>query len=214
MKYLINENNLIVREARAGDPTESQSVIELDKTLGELYMRIGTGRGFQYKYENGKLSRQTVKLAAMLNLEGDVIRLFETGSFTPTSPQIKLLSKSQAEELAEVELQDPVYKLPRYRYHNRKVEEIENLFNTENKCILGLTTLKKKLADDIAAVYPVSRELKISKDYMNWIVEGQPLNDPRALVYQQMQTEIADLKTEYLKAKTEIQNQQQSLIAK
>ena len=68
------------------------------------------------------------------------------------------------------------------------------LVDSQQKCRLVLAYLNARLENKILQQYPVGKELKIIKSYMDWRDEGKPKKDPRQTNYQTMNTNIASIK--------------------
>ena len=68
------------------------------------------------------------------------------------------------------------------------------LVDRKQKCQQVLVYLKARLAHKIKLKYPIGKELKIIKGYMDWSDEGKPKKDPRQTNYQMMHSDIAEIK--------------------
>lgn len=76
---------------------------------------------------------------------------------------------------------------------------------------INLGNLKREIKTKISAKVDVGKELQITKDYLEWIRNGQPQGDDREKAYLEMQAIINKIKSEYADKKLEIMNELRKL---
>ncbi|MFB2772431.1 hypothetical protein ACE1AT_24575 [Pelatocladus sp. BLCC-F211] len=84
-------------------------------------------------------------------------------------------------------------------YCKSKINELvnNNLFKTIEQCKKALEIINNIIERKVAQEYNKSYEMKITKDYMGWIEDNKPDNDPRQIKYQNMQNYINSVKMEF-----------------
>lgn len=70
----------------------------------------------------------------------------------------------------------------------------QGLIQTKAQAEEGLRLVRESIENDIANLFSTAHELKLTKDYMAWITDGQPAKDKRAVAYQEMQEKIKAVK--------------------
>lgn len=73
----------------------------------------------------------------------------------------------------------------------------EGLIQSKAHVQEGLRLIRESIENDISDLFTTSHELKLTKDYMDWITEGQPAKDKRAVAYREMQGKIEGVKQKY-----------------
>lgn len=120
----------------------------------------------------------------------------------------KIVSKTQADLVAEgvIQLQEPYEYLKGDKIATRSVATAlkSDMVKTKAQALEGLRRLRETIELQIAEVYTKSDELKRSKDYLAWIVDGRPDDDDRRLAYEEMQKTIGAIKRKYKKEKEEL----------
>ncbi|MCP6760391.1 MAG: hypothetical protein NHB32_16995 [Fischerella sp. CENA71] len=88
-------------------------------------------------------------------------------------------------------------------YCKSKINELvsNNLFKTIEQCQKTLDIINNIIERKVSQEYNSSYEMKITKDYMGWIEENKPDNDPRQIKYQDMQNYINSIKMEFIDIK-------------
>ncbi len=71
----------------------------------------------------------------------------------------------------------------------------------------ALASLKVQVTEAISAQFDVNYELKVTKDYMEWLKDGQPPDDEREKKFTAMQEKINAVKKEFAQKKAEFQKQ-------
>jgi hypothetical protein len=78
------------------------------------------------------------------------------------------------------------------------------LINTVAQGQAMLDALAKAVEQRISQAYNTSYELKIAKDFMTWLEDGQPPNDRREARYREMQAYIDGVKGEFSAIKEQV----------
>lgn len=78
------------------------------------------------------------------------------------------------------------------------------LVNTVDKGQAMLDVIAKAVELRISQAYNTSYELKIAKDFMTWLEDGQPPNDRREARYREMQAYIDGVKREFSNIKEQV----------
>ena len=66
--------------------------------------------------------------------------------------------------------------------------------------------LKSRLKLEINKLYNCGHEIKLTKDFMEWIADGMPPNDARETLYRKMQEDIKKIKNRYLPLKKKLED--------
>ena len=95
----------------------------------------------------------------------------------------------------------------------RTIQQVvdHNHITTQGEADAVLDRIRKSIDAGIAEQYSIGYEMKLTKAYMDWVVEGQPANDERATDYQAMQTHINGVKATYQAAKDTVKALKNSL---
>ncbi len=113
----------------------------------------------------------------------------------------EIVPKTKADFLKEelISLNEPFEYLDGEQIAVRSVADAleQGLIQTKVQAEEGLRLIRESIESEIAKLYSTSQELKLTKDYMAWITDGQPAQDKRATAYQDMQEKIKTVKQNY-----------------
>lgn len=79
------------------------------------------------------------------------------------------------------------------------------------KLEMELNEIKTQIASAISMQFDLNQEIKVTKEFMEWIKDGQPKGDPRVKKFTEMQEKIMQIKYNFSNRKTEIVNELASL---
>jgi len=127
---------------------------------------------------------------------------------TEVDGETQIIEKSLEEQAAEGLL---MVNAPFERIENNEIIVLsletvleEGLLTTLDHCAQALNRLGMGLEESIYTLYPLGREMKITKNYLSWLKDGQPEEDPREEAFEQMQQEIGAIKAEWAPLKKQI----------
>lgn len=115
----------------------------------------------------------------------------------------------QMVEEGELTLNEPFEYIKNGMLHRRSLDEVikRNVIKNLDQARITECKLKERIKAEIADRYSIAEEMKITKDFLAWMVEGKPGNDTREKKYLTMQESIRNLKSSYRKAKSKIRRQ-------
>ncbi len=124
----------------------------------------------------------------------------------------KVVMKTMDEQLADgtLNLDEPFEKLIDGEIVAISIHELleKNLLVSSDQCIRATGKMNKRIDYLISLEYNPGYEMKITKNYLSWIKDGQPENDEREKVFNQMQETIESIKSEFADLKELIKNRQ------
>ena len=71
------------------------------------------------------------------------------------------------------------------------------MLKTKKQCDAAISIINEEIEQKIAEKYSPGYEMKIIKDYLEWITLSGPANDEKVLAYKKMQSDISKIKSEY-----------------
>lgn len=155
-------------------------------------------RCYKYKYLKGKPVRQSVKIFCIVAENSDIIDYFPGGNLDypkETILPVKLIDN----------LFDSKFNLPKYRVlKNKKIGKKRDIFDTIEHCNHALAVIKKEIDDKIKGSIEQGYELKITKEYLDWLNDDKPEKDARQKSYIEMQDIINGIKSEHSEEKERI----------
>lgn len=218
-KYILNGNGFVIGEARGLDTLPAGfSAVDLSQDLGELQLYTGTHSTFRYRMNGEQLLEQEVRPYGEINSQGDLVAVHLLGSMEADDPNLIPLSDKQYKDLIRENedprdngLYDPDYNLPRYSVAKKKISKKRNLFDSIDYCNQALNRLGAGVEELIVARYSAGKESKLSKQYLEWIADGQPAKDSREADFKAMQEYIKAARSLTVDAKKKIKKQRDKL---
>lgn len=117
-------------------------------------------------------------------------------------PPVELSAPTEADELPP--LSDDYLQLVQLGLDKK-------LINHRADCELALLMMDEELQSRVSQKYPMGVELKRVKQCLDWVLAGQPADDPRQRQYQQMNDDIAAIKAQYKATRGEIKQRLDAL---
>lgn len=174
----------------------------VDKTVSELVKE-----GLLVLQPNQKIEKNKIIEKSLKELVDDgIIKL------TP-SQKIKgneIVEKSLKEKVKEglVKIDEPFEYIEGeviFKYTIKDLVE-KKLLKTKEHCDKAITMVNLEIEQRIAEKYSPGYELKLTKDFIDWMAEAGKESDKRAIAYKKMKDEIEKIKIEYKNIKQYINN--------
>lgn len=127
--------------------------------------------------------------------------------------KIKMKSTKEMVEEGIILLREPFMYLEQGEIQRRTVAEVlsQKLLKTLPQYEMALELLKSETENSIVGQFSPGKELKITKEYLTWLKDGQPENDERENSYLKMEDSINKIKFKYADLKEQIKDQRQKL---
>ena len=142
-------------------------------------------------------------------------KLSELEKLAEVDGEMSIVPKTVEEQLAEglIKLDEPFQQLENGEVVSKSLDEVldEGLLKTTDGCIKASDTANQLMESAIAREFSPGREMKVTKNYLAWLKEGQPAEDPRETDYENMQAVIESIKEEFRPIKAQIKAIQEQL---
>lgn len=120
----------------------------------------------------------------------------------------KIVEKSLKEQVKEgiIKIDEPFEYIAGDEIKKHSIKEIvdKKLLKTKKQCEKAILMINGEIEQKIAAKYSHGTEMKITKDYIDWMAEKGSDKDEKAIAYKNMKNEIAKIKSEYAELKKRI----------
>ncbi len=147
--------------------------------------------------------------------DGEIPDQFEINQYGFIEPQ----DSQEIEEIGAYEipsdetgyqLDEPFEYLEDGEVVNASIEKVveKGLMTTSEHCIKALNRLNKIMGHRISLEYNAGYEMKLTKNYLSWLKDGQPENDDREKDFNQMQETIDKIKEDHKELKQKIEERQ------
>ena len=178
--YQSDDSNLKPQDAYSSFNPETMQLLRTELSIQAISDCYDAIDGHFHIEENGLLKEKTLAEKAASNA-------------LPFDPELL----EQSEELDKIEGATPSLKIVSLALQLKLLQTIED-------CEQAFQLLDEEMAQCISEKYTPAMELKIMKEYMDWLEAGKPSDDPRQAKYQKMQTFINALKTDYKDIRTQL----------
>ncbi len=172
----------------------------VDKTVSELVKE-----GLLKLQPNQKVEKNHIVEKSLKELVDDgIIKL------TPNQKIVenKIIEKSLIEQVKEgiIKIDEPFEYVAGDEIKKHSIKEIvdKKLLKTKKQCEKAILMIHGEIEQKIAARYTPGNEMKITKDYIDWMAETGSEKDERAITYKKMKNEIDKIKSEYAELKKRI----------
>ncbi len=172
----------------------------VDKTVSELVKE-----GLLKLQPNQKVEKNQIIEKSLKELVDDgIVKL------TPSQKIVenKIVEKSLLEQLKEgiIKIDEPFEYVAGDEIKKHSIKEIvdKKLLKTKKQCEKAILMINGEIEQKIAAKYSHGTEMKITKDYIDWMAETGSEKDERAIAYNNMKKEIDKIKSEYAELKKRI----------
>lgn len=174
----------------------------VDKNVSELVKE-----GLLSLQPNQKVEKNQIVEKSLKELVDDgVIKL------TP-SQKVKgneIIDKSIEEQVKEgiIKLNIPFEHIVGNEIKKYSIKELidKKLLKTKEHQEQAISMISNEIEQKIAKIYSHGNEMKITKDYIDWMAEAGKESDKRAIAYKKMKDEIEKIKSEYKDIKQQIKN--------
>lgn len=165
----------------------------VDKTVSELLKE-----GLLKLQPNQKIEKNQIVQKLLKELVDDGVVKLSPGQKVKGN---EIVEKSLQEQVKEgiIKLNEPFEYVDGNeikRYSGKQVIE-KKLLKTKKQCDVAISMINGEIEQKIAEKYRPGNEMKITKDYLEWITVSEPANDERVLAYKKMQSDISKIKSEY-----------------
>lgn len=172
----------------------------IDKTVSELVKE-----GLLKLQPNQKVEKNQIVEKSLKELVDDgVIKL------TPTQ-KVKgneIVEKSIGEQVKEgiIQLNEPFEYIDGDEIKKYSIKEIveKKLLKTKKQRESAISMINMEIEQKIAEIYNPGNEMKITKEYIDWMAESGKETDKRAIAYKKMKGDIEKIKSEYKAIKQQI----------
>lgn len=205
MKYVIDENNFIIRKAEGVDfsngmvsPQLPENVVELPEEIEDFTMgwELNDFTCYKYKVVNGAVKENEIVFVGMTDIndkesiykDGDIVSALTIDVQSIDRTKVVTFLYAEATNLLDE------YNMPMYEKTGTKFKLKENYIDTEEKEVAKRNIQKRRIAFGIKEEISVDEELKVLKEFVEWIADRQPENDKREKKYLKMQKRIKKLK--------------------
>ncbi|NVO10581.1 MAG: hypothetical protein HXX16_11510 [Bacteroidales bacterium] len=120
----------------------------------------------------------------------------------------EIVEKSLIDQVKEgiIKIDEPFEYVAGDEIKKHSIKEIvdKKLLKTKKQCEKAILMINGEIEQKIAAKYSHGNEMKITKDYIDWMAESGSEKDERAIAYKNMKNEIDKIKSEYAEFKKRI----------
>lgn len=139
-------------------------------------------------------------------VEKSLLEKHQEGILT-LSPAQKIVGNEIVSKTIKEQIQEGLLKIKEpFQYvaeddsiKKRTVKEALDLgfIKSTTECEKALLIIAKEIERKIAVKYKEGRELKLLKDFTDWLYENRPVDDPRETKYLEMQAYVKGIRAEY-----------------
>ncbi|RPH32889.1 MAG: hypothetical protein EHM93_07535 [Bacteroidales bacterium] len=113
----------------------------------------------------------------------------------------EIVDKSISEQVKEgiIKINEPFEYIDGNEIKRYTINELveKKLLKTKMQCEIAVSMINDEIERKIFEKYSYGNEMKITKDYLDWLSESGSENDERAIAYKKMKSEIDIVKSEY-----------------
>ena len=99
---------------------------------------------------------------------------------------------------------------------NRSIEQVleDKAITTEAHCDAVLASINSALEQEMAQAYSTTKEIALMKDYLMWLDDGSPSNDPRPTAFRKMKDDTLKIRAKHRAMKDEVEALRKKLKSK
>lgn len=172
----------------------------VDKTVSELVKE-----GLLKLQPNQKVEKNHIVEKSLKELVDDgIVKLAPSQKIVEN----KIVGKSLIEQVKDgiIKIDEPFEYVDGDEIKKHSIKEIvdKKLLKTKKQCEKAILIINGEIEQKIAAKYSHGNEMKITKDYIDWMAETGSDKDERAIAYKNMKNEIDKIKSDYADLKKRI----------